>query len=675
MTALKRVKLMRGNEASRLSVTPAQGEQIMTTDEQKLYLGDGNKAGGFVVNADSTLAVWPDQSDATKKLSLAWWIAYFNGNEATIRIPRGTHEVLYDMTVPENICLKFDKGAILKVADTKTLTINGSIEAGLWQIFSGEGTITGVPLTTVVFPEWFGAIGNGETDDTNALQKAINFIANGGRIHLTSNYTKTATIIINSSDIDLTADINSSIIDTQPDISGIVISTGCKNIIFNGVRLFGSCVGESQAGVAISCGAASHDITFQHCYFDGYNMGIIYQHNNYNMTVESCSFYNMLFVPGLGAGGYGIVYQGSYNTKTINNYFDASVYRHHLYIGKNPVEPDTHGDNHVVVGNIFMGQKSGTYATQFETRVKIMGNRNVTVTGNVFDGGISHIMLDYIETPCENIIISGNTFKNLYKSGNYCCFISEHSGSFATAAQNVMIANNVFQDSDGGSILMSDYLSEFTFNGNTIKNLGASSSGLFIQNGLQNAQICNNSFYTPTTSSPIYIIAATDITNSNILIANNLIFGSGSLLQILNNFSEIYIKNNILKTTFTAGVAIYFSGAAEFTGEISNNTILGGNYSISIPNTGSRAFIYGNRVNKSLMSGIGPYCVKPKNTYNIGSIPTVETYGSAAPTTGAWYRGDVVWNDFTTSALYLGWVCTTAGAPGSWKYFGVIQTS
>lgn len=175
MAALKRVKLMRGNEASRLSVTPAQGEQIMTIDEQKLYLGDGNKAGGFVVNTDNTIAVWPDQTDATKKLSLAWWIAYFNGEEATIRIPRGTHEVIYDMTIPENICLKFDKGASLKVADTKTLTINGAIEAGFWQIFDGEGTITGNPLITEVYPEWFGAKGDNETDDADAFQRSVNF--------------------------------------------------------------------------------------------------------------------------------------------------------------------------------------------------------------------------------------------------------------------------------------------------------------------------------------------------------------------------------------------------------------------------------------------------------------------------------------------------------------------
>lgn len=175
MAEPKRVKLMRGNESSRLSVIPAQGEQISTIDELKLYLGDGNKAGGFMVNADNTIAVWPDQTDATKKLSLAWWIAYFNGSEATLRVPKGTHEILVDMTVPSNICLSFDKGAIIEVAETKTLTINGEIEAGFWQIFDGTGDVTSSTLIQNVYPEWFGAVAENATANDTAVAKALAF--------------------------------------------------------------------------------------------------------------------------------------------------------------------------------------------------------------------------------------------------------------------------------------------------------------------------------------------------------------------------------------------------------------------------------------------------------------------------------------------------------------------
>ena len=74
--------------------------------------------------------------------SLAWWIAQMDGADATLLIKQPII-IGADMTIPENICLKFEKGGKVVVSDTKTLTINGPIEAGLWQIFDGDGTVTG----------------------------------------------------------------------------------------------------------------------------------------------------------------------------------------------------------------------------------------------------------------------------------------------------------------------------------------------------------------------------------------------------------------------------------------------------------------------------------------------------------------------------------------------------
>jgi hypothetical protein len=51
-----------------------------------------------------------------------------------------------------------------------------------------------------------------------------------------------------------------------------------------------------------------------------------------------------------------------------------------------------------------------------------------------------------------------------------------------------------------------------------------------------------------------------------------------------------------------------------------------------------------------------------------------ETYvvASAAPTTGTYSRGQVIWNTAPTAGGYVGWVCVTAGTPGTWKQFGAI---
>jgi hypothetical protein len=49
------------------------------------------------------------------------------------------------------------------------------------------------------------------------------------------------------------------------------------------------------------------------------------------------------------------------------------------------------------------------------------------------------------------------------------------------------------------------------------------------------------------------------------------------------------------------------------------------------------------------------------------------TYGSAAPTSGERARGEIVYNIAPSAGGKVGWVCTAAGTPGTWKAFGVID--
>lgn len=46
---------------------------------------------------------------------------------------------------------------------------------------------------------------------------------------------------------------------------------------------------------------------------------------------------------------------------------------------------------------------------------------------------------------------------------------------------------------------------------------------------------------------------------------------------------------------------------------------------------------------------------------------------SAAPTTGAHYVGEIVLNSAPASGGFVGWVCTVAGTPGTWRTFGLIS--
>lgn len=50
-----------------------------------------------------------------------------------------------------------------------------------------------------------------------------------------------------------------------------------------------------------------------------------------------------------------------------------------------------------------------------------------------------------------------------------------------------------------------------------------------------------------------------------------------------------------------------------------------------------------------------------------GGALSLMTWASAAPTNGNWRQGDVVWNTSATAGGSPGWVCVTAGNPGTWK--------
>lgn len=108
--------------------------------------------------------------------------------QASLRIPPGTWNINSNFTIPANITLKPERGAIFNIATGVTLTVNG-LEAGQFQIFSCTGTgqvIFGSTAINAVQGAWFGATGDGITNDTTAISKAINATPTGGTLQFTS---------------------------------------------------------------------------------------------------------------------------------------------------------------------------------------------------------------------------------------------------------------------------------------------------------------------------------------------------------------------------------------------------------------------------------------------------------------------------------------------------------
>ena len=146
------------------------------------YIGDINSYGGSVyrryyVSPDASIT---DHSDNSDTGSLANVLASIGASPATVELPgnKTYYITSYNLTINSNIELVFQKGAIINVASGRTLTINGVIQTGLYQIFDNSGTITGTPKIRYISPFWFGALGDGSNDDTSAIQDALNMASN-----------------------------------------------------------------------------------------------------------------------------------------------------------------------------------------------------------------------------------------------------------------------------------------------------------------------------------------------------------------------------------------------------------------------------------------------------------------------------------------------------------------
>lgn len=106
-------------------------------------------------------------------------ISTIGATEGELHI-RTTQAITTDETVPVTLALVFHKGGSLSISGTKTVTINGAIEAGLYEIFTlasagNDIVVLGNRYGVNLFAEWWGA-GTGESASTNAtaIQAAIN---------------------------------------------------------------------------------------------------------------------------------------------------------------------------------------------------------------------------------------------------------------------------------------------------------------------------------------------------------------------------------------------------------------------------------------------------------------------------------------------------------------------
>ena len=272
----------------------------------KYYYPNSDAADHGVTGNNDTVKYYVDTIGSTNKATI--YFRHNSGSEFTNYI------FLTSETVTSNITLEFEPGARLSPAAARAVTIQGPVTAPDQHIFTGAGSITFTPR--VVYVAWWGAVGDGSTDDRAAIQAAANSISAG-----TVEFSRAASYKVLSA-VDLTGKSNlvfkgndcRMVITTNIHIFTLV---NASNITFEDMRFEetggggGTYLGDST-GIRMTGNATGgvSQIKINNCRFEGFMNGVRGVGNVTNalnqikeISLKDCLFYDNY---------HGVEFQGGY---------------------------------------------------------------------------------------------------------------------------------------------------------------------------------------------------------------------------------------------------------------------------------------------------------------------------------------------------------------------------
>ena len=439
--------------------------------------------------------------DARDYASISAALTAIGSDSRALFLAAGTWTISADLIIPANVTLVFERGAVAAIASGKTLTMNGGISAGLYQIFSGAGTAAFGTTVSKVFPQWWGAIeDSGTTDNTTPINaalatgKVVTLINGGGYYKITDNITAgvAGTVLRSPNQAQI----------RQTTAGKYLLNITASNVTIDNLSFYGSqyaTASLTEYGV-FAHGADTDNrivgVRIKNCKMENVAYsGIHFRYANdlealnnsvqnihtHGILVESCSFgliegNRIENVVGLYAdspsGAYGVaVAEASSNRTTDPQNTDIRVIGNSVYNVPDWEGLDTHEGIRVsIINNIVRKTQIGISVSTSETN----SPRDCVVAGNVVDA-------DGAYTPQAGIIVSGkatdNRAQNIAVTGNTVRgYGKDEDLSGAIKCQlvdNLTVTGNVVYDSTTAGLVLNQYITGITVTGNTIAGLTA----------------------------------------------------------------------------------------------------------------------------------------------------------------------------------------------------------
>lgn len=313
--------------------------------------------------------------------------------------------------------------------------------------------------------------------------------------------------------------------------------------------------------------------------------------------------------------------------------------------------------------------------------VPVRGKTNAdlaVISGNIIDSilygpGINVSPATY-DTQTGRIIISNNIIKNTY---GYAIGIIGNVALTPAYAQDVLISGNII-----------DTVATYSLN-------GATAVGYGIYTRYAHGVTITDNQVRSVGQYGIYVLNTQDG-----IVANNRVESSGTRnFNVTSATGRYVVSGNTSVSSGNRGFELVATSGGTEVLACSDNISDGAvDYGFFF-RYWTRASLIGNQAYNVTGSGRGYYAQDISGTidyaHNVAGVgvatPTFnaittttgirlwgnswerrQAYGTAAPGSGAWLVGDTVWNTAPAAAGSMGWVCTTAGSPGTWKAFGTI---